>query len=1320
MPAKTSSRVLLPQLALTAERLTHAVLIIFFLYVGSALAAPVVSNLTASQRAGTKLVDIRYDLSAPDIDSVSVSLQVSSDGGASWTVPVRSASGAIGTSVAPGAGKTIVWNAETDWPRSYTVQMRFMVTVADYGSFSFIPDGSFTMGRTSGDTDSDAPPVSVTVSGFYIQRMETTKAEWDDVRSWALSNGYTDLPTGDGKASNHPVQTVNWWDVLKWCNARSEKEGVTPVYTVGGLVMRTGEIVPDANWTANGYRLPTEAEWEKSARGELDGKRFPWGTDTINHSNANYIANSISYGYDTSGFTTNTHHPTYNDGSQPYTSPVGSFAANGYALYDMAGNVWEWCWDRYGSSYYSTIAGAVDPRGPSSGTNRLARGGGWINGIAMYCRAANRGITSPSWRGNGNGFRSVRKSIAFNSDSADAQNVTVDSRDSQTITFDVISDKLTTASFNLNATGGGSGNPVTFTVPSGPGVITNNVLTFTTSGSVTVTASQAGNANYFAAEDVSRTFNVTKAEAPIAFGQLIQVTDGSPRAVSVSTTPAQLTVNLTYADQTSPPSLPGTYEVSATVDDLIYRGTSSATLTVLGLSSLEQPVLSGSTSTSTTNGTNFGNVTLGRVLSRVFTITNPAAAAINLTGTPLVEFEGEHAGDFVVSLLPDAAVPASGLASFELRFAPTQPGIREARVKIACTGLANGPITFALQGFGALPTPRSQTITFNPPATLYLSQLPLTLSATASSGLPVELRLLTTNATLGQDGLLTVPLAGTLKVEARQAGDGSFAAASSVQRTIAVKPDPTGLTLVDLVKTYNGQPQEAGVVGAGDADVAVTYKVVGVVYRTEPPTLAGQYAVKAVAGTVTKTGTLIINPAPLYMNVEDKRRLVGEANPALTVIFDGFIGDDTLGEILLKPINLATTATPSSPVGSYPITSSGGAVTANYKLVHRTGTLVVEGVAGSYEALLKHPEGGLPNGHLALTVPGASRTFTASLRLGMETAAIAWNGSLSLSAQSRLATATMSKTVSGVVYELKVVLSMFGELNGEVRRAGVLVAAAEDGIRLLSLPTGQKSEQEGLYTAVLEPAQPAGESVPAGAGWATVKVDATGKMTLIGRLPDGTAFTAGLAADVAGRPGYRLFVQPYVPLRKDSHFGGSFTLVPHPRLAGKSYVAGSNLTWVKAGQLKDLGYRSGFGPVTSTLRISPWQPPTTTNRLAARLELGVDGRWELEHSSTGSLSHEALPMLVGVSATNVVSVVAPLANTRKWKVTLTPTTGAYMGTFELLDLTEMRKVSFSGVLRQTPTTTDELIGAGQYLLPALKTDQNKEQKSGAVLFWRPE
>jgi formylglycine-generating enzyme required for sulfatase activity len=269
---------------------------------------------------------------------------------------------------------------------------------------ALIPAGAFQMGRTSGDTDTNAPSVSVTVSAFYMGKNEVTKALWDEVRTWAAANGYTDLATGAGKAANHPVQTVSWWDVIKWCNARSEKEGLTPCYTVSGSVMKTGTTAPTVNWSANGYRLPTEAEWEKAARGGVSGKRFPWGTDTISHSQANFSNNGgESYQSGTSGS-----HPTYASGSYPYTSPVGSFAANAYGLHDMAGNVYEWCWDWYGASTY--VNGATDPRGAASGTYRVGRGGSW-DFSAYYCRAASRNNRGPTSRYNFIGFRIARSSV---------------------------------------------------------------------------------------------------------------------------------------------------------------------------------------------------------------------------------------------------------------------------------------------------------------------------------------------------------------------------------------------------------------------------------------------------------------------------------------------------------------------------------------------------------------------------------------------------------------------------------------------------------------------------------------------------------------------------------------------------------------------------------------------------------------------------------------------------------------------------------------------------------------------------------------------
>ena len=211
-------------------------------------------------------------------------------------------------------------------------------------------------GGTNSGTDPDYGAYSLTVQTFYMDTTEVTKAKWDEVATWAVAHGYTDIPAGGGKASNHPVQTVSWYACVKWCNARSEMEGKTPCYTVGGSVYRTGTNSPAYNSSANGYRLPTSTEWEYAERGGLSGKRFPWG-DTITHSQANYNSSS-SYGYDTSP--KRGYHPTYATGSTPYTSPAGAFAANVYGLYDMAGNVWEWCID-------------------TSGSHRIIRGGSWYD-----------------------------------------------------------------------------------------------------------------------------------------------------------------------------------------------------------------------------------------------------------------------------------------------------------------------------------------------------------------------------------------------------------------------------------------------------------------------------------------------------------------------------------------------------------------------------------------------------------------------------------------------------------------------------------------------------------------------------------------------------------------------------------------------------------------------------------------------------------------------------------------------------------------------------------------------------------------------------
>jgi formylglycine-generating enzyme required for sulfatase activity len=253
---------------------------------------------------------------------------------------------------------------------------------------TLITGGTFLMGSPASEAwrEKDETTHSVILGDFYLGTFEVTQKEYRDL----IGNNPSTF-SGD----TLPVDSVTWFDAVTYCNARSHKEGLQAAYTITGTAVTW-------NRAANGYRLPTEAEWEYACRA---GTVTPFNTEnSIATGQANYYG---TYPYGIENHYWNQQDLETKPGEyRQHTLPVSSFEANKWGLYNMHGNVWEWCWDWYGP--YSIPATAqTDPTGAPSGTYRVNRGGGW-NDFAKHLRSAYRASTPPENRSFNLGFRLAR------------------------------------------------------------------------------------------------------------------------------------------------------------------------------------------------------------------------------------------------------------------------------------------------------------------------------------------------------------------------------------------------------------------------------------------------------------------------------------------------------------------------------------------------------------------------------------------------------------------------------------------------------------------------------------------------------------------------------------------------------------------------------------------------------------------------------------------------------------------------------------------------------------------------------------------------
>lgn len=467
----------------------------------------------------------------------------------------------------------------------------------------------------------------------------------------------------------------------------------------------------------------------------------------------------------------------------------------------------------------------------------------------------------------------------------------------QPIGFAPIPDQFATDTVNLTATGGGSNNPIVFEVVEGSATISGgNVLTFSSEGTVSVRASQAGDANHLEAVPVTRSFNVTKFPATLNLLNLTQAYTGTPRPVAFSTSPANLNVVITYGGSSQAPTVPGTYFVLAVIDEPYHQGDAGGFLTITkGIQTIDFPPIPPQSATATvtlaaTGGPSGNPVTFEIANGPGLIAGNQLTFSASGTVTVRARQEGDELYEAATPVLQSITVTKAAASLTLGGLTQTYDGLP--KVPMATTTPPGLSVSYTYDGQPSAPTaagsyalvasisdPRyegtadgtfvvekaSQTISF-PPLANALANASVPLAANGGgSGNPVTFAVTAGPASLQGGNTLVFSGAGEVTVAASQAGDGNHLAAPSVERTFLVSKAPaTSLTLSSLHQVFDGSPREVVVttVPPGLASF-ITYEG-----DPDPPTGTGSYEVVATLDDPiyegSASGTLVVDdPARL-------------------------------------------------------------------------------------------------------------------------------------------------------------------------------------------------------------------------------------------------------------------------------------------------------------------------------------------------------------------------------------------------------------------------------------------------------------------------